>query len=268
MTLNAAECFRLHDRGAIAPGLRADVAVVGDLEQFDVRLTLRGGVPVGEMERPAAPEIDAVRASMQVAGLSAEVLRVHADGDSARVRLIEIQPGQLLTGSGEATLPVVGGAVQTDPERDIAKLAVIERHRGSGRVGLGFVRGLGLREGAMASTVAHDSHNLVVAGMSDAAILRAARALVDAGGGTCVAREHEVVGLLPLPIGGLMSDRPLQEIAAGVRDLQEAAEALGSPLDDALMTLSFLALPVIPSLKLTDRGLVDVERFELVDLLL
>lgn len=266
VTLNAAECFRLHDRGAIAPGLRADITVVEDLEQFEVQMTLRGGNPVSEIDDPTEPEIGAVRGSMTVAELTEASLRIEGGGERARVRVIEIVPGQVLTAAGEAELSVRDGAVMPDPARDIAKLAVIERHHGSGRVGLGFVRGLGLREGALASTVAHDSHNLMVAGVSDAAMLRAAREVIAAGGGQCAATDAEVRALLPLPIAGLMSDRPLTEVAAVVRRLQDAARELGSRLDDPLMALSFLALPVIPSLKLTDRGLVDVEAFGFVDL--
>ncbi|MFW5868009.1 MAG: adenine deaminase [Armatimonadota bacterium] len=266
LTLNAAECFRLHDRGAIAPGLRADLAVVEDLEEFRVTMTLRGGTPVDEIEDPPEPEIDAVRGSMHVSDLTERSLRVGASGHSARVRVIEVQPGQIVTGAGEAELPVRDGAIQADPGRDIVKLAVIERHHGTGNLGLGFVRGLGLREGALASTVAHDSHNLVVAGATDAAMLRAARAVIDAGGGQGVATDSEVQALLPLPVAGLMSDRPPAEVAREMRALHTAARSIGSALDDPLMALSFLALPVIPKLKLTDRGLVDVERFELVEL--
>ena len=268
VTLNAAEAFRLHDRGAVAPGLRADLAIVEDLREFEVRLTLRGGVPVDEIGDPPEPDTSAARGSMSVTGLSEAALRIEGAGPTARVRVIEVLPGQVLTGAGEAELPVRDDAIMPDPTRDIAKLAVIERHHASGRIGLGFVRGLGLVRGALASTVAHDSHNLLVAGTSDAAMLRAARALIDAGGGQCVATDSEVRALLPLPIGGLMSDRPLAEVAQGVRALHKAARDLGSTLDDPLMALSFLALPVIPRLKLTDRGLVDVDAFDFVQLAL
>ncbi|NLO04312.1 MAG: adenine deaminase [candidate division WS1 bacterium] len=267
-TLNAADCFRLHDRGAVAPGLRADLAVVEDLRDFEVRMTLRGGIPVDEIPDPPEPGIASVRGSMNVAGLSVESFSVPSAGEQARARVIEVVPGQVLTGAGEALLQVRGGLVQPDPERDIAKLAVIERHRGSGRTGLGFVRGLGLTRGALASTVAHDSHNLVVAGVSDEAMLRAARALIEVGGGQCAADDDGVLALLPLPIGGLMSDHALGKVAEGVRAMQMAARQLGSALEDPLMALSFLALPVIPRLKLTDRGLVDVASFDYVPLLL
>lgn len=268
VTLNAAQCHRLHDRGAVAPGLLADLTVVGDLQNFEVRMAFKHGRPVEEIGAPPEPEIARVCGSINVRGLDDRALRIAAAGDSARVRVIEVVPGQIVTRAGEATLPVRDGSVMPDAAQEIAKLAVVERHHGSGRVGLGFVRGIGLCEGALASTVAHDSHNLVLAGMSDEAMLRAARAVIEAGGGQCVATEGEVLALLALPIAGLMSDRALTEVVEGVRSLGEAAKRLGCALDDPLMALSFLALPVIPALKLTDRGLVDVEAFDFTELLL
>jgi adenine deaminase len=156
--------------------------------------------------------------------------------------------------------------VVADPGRDLLKIAVLERHRGTGRVGLGLVRGLGLREGALAGTVAHDHHNLVVAGADDPSMVTAARAVAELGGGLAVGRGQEVVATLALPVGGLMSDRPVERVREELDRVVEAARALGSPLHDPFMALSFLGLEVIPSLKITDRGLVDVDAFELVDL--
>jgi len=145
-------------------------------------------------------------------------------------------------------------------------MAVIERHEGSGRVGLGFVRGLGLRRGAIAGTVAHDHHNLVAIGADDRSLLAAARAVAGAGGGLAAADGDEVLALLPLPIGGLMSDRPYEEVGEGLGALLRAAAKLGAKARDPFMAMSFLALEVIPALKLTDKGLVDVERFQPVPL--
>lgn len=269
VTLNAAEYFRLHDRGAVAPGLRADIAVVEDLERFEVRLTLKSGRLWGEIAEATTEAPAAVCRSVHVADINADNLAVAAPtgAKKVRVRVIEVIPGQLLTGAGEAELAVVDGCVAAAPSRDILGLAVIERHHASGRIGLGFVRGLGLRRGAIASTVAHDSHNLVVAGATPQAMLTAARAVIDMGGGQAVAVEDQVLAVLPLPIAGLMSDRPVEEVAAGVRRLQSAARGLGCTLPDPAMALSFLALPVIPRLKLTDRGLVDVEAFDFVPVL-
>jgi len=152
-----------------------------------------------------------------------------------------------------------------DAERDLAKLAVIERHHGSGRIGLGFVRGFGLKRGALASTVAHDSHNLIVAGMNDADMLLAAQVVKDMGGGLAVVNDGTVLGRLPLPVAGLMSVEKAETTAAALSSLQDLALGLGS-VADPFMTLSFLALPVIPSLKLTDQGLVDVDEFSLTNL--
>jgi adenine deaminase len=158
------------------------------------------------------------------------------------------------------------GEAVADPERDIAKIAVVERHLGTGRIGLGLVRGFGLQRGALASTVAHDAHNVVVVGTSDAAMAFAVRRLANIGGGIIVCDGAEVLAELPLPVAGLLSDAPLDEVVAGSRAVVAAAAELGCKVEAPFQHLSFLALSVIPSLKLTDRGLVDVDRFELVGL--
>ena len=184
---------------------------------------------------------------------------------TAEVRVIGVVPGQIVTEHLRRRLPERHGRLAADPARDIAKLAVVERHHGSGRVGVGFVQGLGLGRGALASTVAHDHHNLVVAGADDESMRAAAAAVVAAGGDLAVAEAERVVATLPLPLAGLMSDRPLAEFRLGLDRLIATAHDLGCA-GDPFMTLAFLALEVIPALKLTDRGLVDVERFELVEL--
>ena len=158
------------------------------------------------------------------------------------------------------------GAATADAERDLAKIAVVERHLGTGRIGLGFVRGFGLRRGAVATTFSHDAHNLVVVGMSDEEMLRAIERAAELGGGLVVVDGEEVTAELPLPIAGLLSDRPLQEVIEGSRAVVAAVHALGSEVESPFQSLAFLALSVIPSLKITDRGLVDVGRFELVPL--
>jgi len=159
---------------------------------------------------------------------------------------------------------VAAGQVVADPARDLLKIAVVERHHGSGNVGLGLVQGIGLERGAMASSVAHDSHNIVVVGVSDEDMHAAVAAIADLGGGQVVVEEGQTKAVVALPIAGLMSDRPLEQVRDGVRGLDEAAKALGCTLPDPFMTLSFLALPVIPELRLTDLGLVDVNRFEIL----
>ena len=184
----------------------------------------------------------------------------------AKVRVIELVPGQILTNGLIADTPIVDGCLAADPERDLARLCVIERHTASGRVGQGLVKGLGLGAGALASSVAHDAHNLVVAGMDHASMLTAAQRVGELGGGLAVARGDEVLGELPLPLAGLMSDRDLAGVLADLKSLRAAAARICA-LEDPFMPLSFLALEVIPKLKLTDLGLVDVEAFSLVELL-
>jgi adenine deaminase len=183
-----------------------------------------------------------------------------------RVRVIGVRPDQLLTDALVMEACVCDGQAVAEPARDLLKMAVIERHGRSGGVGLGFVCGMGIARGALASTVAHDHHNLVVIGADDVSMRTAARAVADAGGGQAVAVGERVVALLPLPIAGLMSDRPIAEVRDQMTRLIGAVRELGSPLHDPFMAMSFLALEVIPSLKLTDAGLVDVEKFEVVPL--
>jgi adenine deaminase len=182
------------------------------------------------------------------------------------VKVIGLVPGQLLTEKLVLPAPVSNGRLAADPARDLLKLAVVERHRGSGNLGLGLVQGFNLKRGALASSVAHDSHNIVVVGANEMDMLVAVEHVIDIKGGLAVASGGRVVADLPLPIAGLISPRPLQEVAQAYRGLQEAYRALGGTLPDPFMALSFLALPVIPALKLTDLGLVDVNRFEVAPL--
>ncbi len=266
-TLNPAEHFGLHDRGAIGPGRRADLLVVEDLVDPVADQVYSAGILVAEKGRPlawaAAPSPTPPRPSMEVQWDQVE-LTIPAKAGMARV--IQAIPNQIVTGSLEVTPTVRDGLVVADPERDLLKMVVVERHRGSGRVGLGLVTGVGLKEGAMAGTVAHDHHNLVAIGVDDASILSALRGAAEVGGGLSVARGEEVLALLSLPVGGLMSPAPIQEIRVGLEGVVRAARSLGSPLHDPFMAMSFLALEVIPSLKLTDQGLVDVEAFRPVGL--
>ena len=269
-TLNTAEWFRLWDRGAIAPGKRADLVVFSDLADLRAEQVFVGGQLVaqdGEMVvgRSAAPVDDAaVRPSVRV---NWETLDLRVPAQGTRMRVIGAAGDQVITESRTLAPTVREGLVVADPERDLLKMAVIERHRGTGNVGLGFVQGVGLKRGAIATTVCHDHHNLVVIGVDDTSMLTAARAVAAMGGGEVVAEGDRVLGSLALPIAGLMSDRPVEEVRQGHDAVLRSASAdLGCSLHDPLMTMSFLALEVIPSLKLTDQGLVDVEQFALVDL--
>ena len=191
-------------------------------------------------------------------------LRVEANG--TRMRVIEIIPDQLVTRTGIARAAVRDDLAVADPKRDLLKIAVIERHRGIGRTGIGFLRGMGLRQGAIASSVAHDAHNIVVVGANDEDMRTAVGSVVAMGGGLAIVSAGDVLASLALPIAGLMSPAPIAATASQMDALLAAAQKLGTSLTDPFMTLSFLALPVIPALKITDHGLVDVDRFAVVPL--
>jgi adenine deaminase len=252
----------LEQLGAVAPGYRADVLVLPDLESFVPDAVLKGGRPPAAIPRAEVP--DWVRHTVRIGAFGPEMFRVAWSGGSARV--IGIVPGQIVTDSLVDEPALRAGEAIADAARDLAKIAVIERHLGTGRVGIGFVRGFGLERGAIASTVAHDAHNVVVVGMNDASMAAAVRRLANRGGGIVVVDGAEVLAELPLPVAGLLSDAPLDEVVAASRAVVEAARGLGCALDSPFQHLAFLALSVIPSLKLTDHGLVDVDRFELVPL--
>jgi adenine deaminase len=269
-TLHPARAHGLMDRGAVAPGLRADLVLLEDLETFrparvykDGRLVATGG-RAEPFARPPIP--DRVRETMRCAPLPADAFAIAAESD--RVRVIETVPGQLITLAREVEPAVRDGLVVADPERDIAKIAVVERHHATGRVGKGLVRGFALSTGAFASTVAHDAHNVVIVGVTDADMTACAARLQEIGGGIVVARDGAVRGELALPVAGLLSDQPVEDVVARLEELQDMLHEQGVRDRAPFMTLSFLALSVIPALKITDRGLVDVERFELVPLAL
>jgi adenine deaminase len=248
--------------GAIAPGYQADLLLLPDLERFEPERVLKRGRAVGEIERPVVPEW--VKQTIRIRPLAARDFAVSWEGGTARV--IGVVPDQIVTEALVEEPTVAEGKVVADPERDLAKIAVVERHLGTGRIGLGLVRGFGLRAGALASTIAHDAHNIVVVGMSDADMHHAVLRLAELGGGIAVAADGKVQAELPLPVAGLLSDRPLAEVVAATRACVEAARELGCEVPSPFQSLAFLALSVIPSLKITDRGLVDVDRFELVPL--
>lgn len=266
-TLHTARAYSLPDLGAIAPGYRADLLVISDLDSLkiakvyvDGRLVAEDGCCAVDLPRHTATE---VRGTMRV---NLERLSFRIPVGRGVARAIGVIPDQAVTEDRRVEPRIEGGEVISDLDQDLLKLAVVERHRGTGNIGLGLVQGVGLKGGALASTVAHDSHNVVVVGTNDVDMRAAVAALVDMGGGQVVVEDGQVLASLPLRIAGLISDRPLAEVAEKARELGRAARSLGCVLPATFMTLSFLALPVIPSLKLTDRGLVDVDRFEIVDL--
>ena len=251
-TLNPAAWHGLRNLGAVAPGYQADLLVLPDLDGVVPDVVLKRGRPVAEIPRPEVPEW--VKHTVRVQHVGAQDFALPPlDG---RVRVIGVVPGQIVTDA----------LVEDYPAEDVAKIAVVERHLGTGRIGLGLVRGFGLRSGAIASTIAHDAHNIVVVGMDDDDMARAVTRLAELGGGEVVVEERGVRAELPLPIAGLLSDAPLETVLEQSHACREAARKLGCDLPAPFQTMSFLALSVIPSLKITDRGLVDVDSFELVPL--
>jgi adenine deaminase len=261
-SLNPALWHELHELGAIAPGFQADILVLPDLSSFEPELVLKRGRPLADFARSEVPEW--VKHTVRTEPIEPARFRIPWNGGRARV--IGLIPDQIVTESLTEEPRVVDGEAVADGERDLAKIAVIERHLGTGRVGLGFVRGFGLRRGALGSTVAHDAHNIVVVGIDDADMAHAVARLRELGGGIVAVEGGEVVAELPLPVGGLLSEAPLAEVVARSRACSEAAERLGCTGASPFLTMSFLALSVIPKLKITDRGLIDVDRFEVVPL--
>lgn len=275
-SLHAADHYRQGDRGGIAPGRCADLIVFDDLADIRPRAVYFQGEEIARdgVLTVAIPEVD--DAVMRVArtpsvhlpaGLGIESFAMPIEGDPAKlIRVIGADPHQLVTAELQRPPCVRDGRYVADPDTDLLKLAVIARHGVTDRIGLGFVSGFGFAEGALASTVGHDSHNLSIVGTNDEDMLVAARELERVGGGQCVVRRGEVLAVLPLPIAGLISDADAETIIEQQRGLVAASKAIGCPLDDPFMPLSFLTLPVIPKLKLTDLGLVDVELFAVVPL--
>lgn len=265
VTLNVANYFGLGNRGAVAPGYRADLVLFDDLRDIRVKDVLYGGRSNGDapffaegLKQQKESNYPAVFDSVHVA-LDQLSFQIPAEGKVARV--IRIQKDELITASVELAMESCGGLVESDISRDIVKLAVIERHQATGNMGLGFVQGLGLSQGALASTVGHDSHNITVIGTNDRDMELVVRSIVQQGGGLAIGCDGELVAQLTLDIAGLMASTDAEVLADTFAGLLRAAKGLGVQVDDPFMLMSFLALPVIPHLKMTDLGLVDVDNF-------
>lgn len=262
-TLNPAQHYNLKERGAVAPGYLADLVVVDNLENFGVEMVFKAGRLVVHRGKNlwTAPEYDGTgfTGTFEIPDLSGRFV-LNPPSGARLVKVIEVIPNQVLTGS--VTLPIES-ALQ-DP--DINLLSVVERHGRSGGMKVGLVKGFGLTRGALASSVAHDSHNLIVVGKDPTSMETAARRVAEMKGGMAVSDGEAVLASLALPVAGLMSPQPAAQVAADHEALEAAARTLGSSLPAPFMTLSFLALPVIPELRLTDKGLVDVNDFSIVDM--
>ena len=260
-TINPAMYHRLWRLGAVAPGYQADILVLDDLKSFRPRQVLKRGAP------PVSARLDVPEWVRQTVNLGpVDEMSFRIPSGPKKIRVIRVIPAQLLTGEDTVEPCVRDGQLVADPSHDLVKIAVLERHHATGRVGLGFATNVGLKRGAFASTVAHDAHNVVVLGVDDRDMAACAARLAEIGGGIVIAEGGRAVEELPLPIAGLMSDRPLAEVHERLRSMERRLAAMGSTMASPFMTLSFLALSVIPELKITDRGLVDVGRFELVPL--
>jgi len=265
-TINTAEYFRLDGLGGIAPGYLANLIVLSDLSKLQIdmvfyrgRLVAREGEPLFALHQPTGKRLTN---SVNIKPFTVEALGLRASGETELV--IEIVPGQIITRKRMEKVKVSDGFVVPDTDHDILKLAVVERHKATGNIGVGLVMGFGLKRGALASSIAHDSHNIVAVGTSDEDILTAVKEIERLQGGLVVAAEGKALASLALPIAGLLSDEPLEVVVDKLEKLEQLAKDLGTRLPSPFATLSFLALPVIPELRLTDLGLVDVNEFRLV----
>jgi adenine deaminase len=270
-TINTARYYRLRNHGAIAPRYWADFIVFDDLAKFQIKRVYKKGALVaenGKYLREKTPSTEEPRSTMNLSYRAPGDFEVRVPSAGAKkIRVIEIVPHQIVTKEILETPRSLDGQIVSDIERDILKLVVVERHRATGNVGVGFVRGFGLKRGALGSTVAHDAHNVVVVGVTDSDIVAAIQALETMRGGQVAIADGKIEAALPLPIAGLVSDQPLESVMEKIVELKAAAMRLGCGLDAPFMSLSFLSLSPIPALKLTDQGLVDAVNLKLTTLI-
>lgn len=269
-TLNAAEYFRLDDLGAIAPGYRADIVTFDHLSRFQIKKVFKDGVLVAEDGKILLPSMarttlsSPLRRKLRIKAMKREDLLLRSDQPLAKV--IQLIPGQIVTKKMMKKVVLKDGVAYPNLKEDVIKIIVVERHRATGNMGIGFVQGFGLKKGAIGSTVAHDSHNLIIVGTNDLDILKTIEVIQSMGGGLAAVSDGKALASLPLPIAGLMAEVSVAEVNKRLENLLRAARSLGCRIPDPFMVLSFLSLPVIPELKITDKGLVDVNKFKIVPL--
>ncbi len=268
-TLNTAEYFRLDTLGAIAPGYRADLISFDHMGRFQIKKVFKDGILVAENGKMLLRSIGSsasvkfkLKQALRIKSVNRNSFLIRSTQPLAKV--IQLIPDQIVTKKAIKKVILKDGVSYPDIKEDILKIAVVERHRGTGNIGIGFVQGFGLKRGAIGSTVAHDSHNLVIVGTNDQDILKVVATVQKMGGGLVAVSNGKVLADLPLPIGGLMAEASVSQVHRSLERLKQVTRDLGCKLPDPFMTLSFLSLPVIPELKITDKGLVDVNQFKIV----
>lgn len=273
VTINVAQCFQLdHEMGSVAPSKCADLVLIDDLNTCHVTDVFIDGELVaqnGKLTVDFAPYTYPEKAvnSVHLDKLTANAFKVDCAGVQANVHAIEIIPARVGTFDKVVTLPVRNGGIEADPEQDVLKVAVFERHKRTGTVGKGFTKGFGIRRGALAQTVAHDAHNLLVVGSNDEDMALAANTLIECGGGLAAVLDGKVLSVVPLPIAGLMSDQSIEEMSAAIEKMEQTWEKMGSTLPSPFMTMALIPLACLPETRLTNRGLVDCRTFEFLDLI-
>ena len=274
VTINVAQCFQLdHDMGSVTPSKCADLVLIDNLQECHVTEVFIDGELVAQngkmlVQFPPYTYPEKALHSVHLDKVTQESFRIPAVGESATARVMEVIPARVGTYEKHLTLPIIDGNLSADSKQDVLKVAVFERHKQTGTVGYGFTKGFGIKKGALAQTVAHDAHNLLVVGSNDQDMALAANTLIECGGGLCAVVDGEVVGVVPLPIAGLMSDKPLEEMSVSVEKLEQAWKDMGSALPSPFMTMALLPLACLPELRLTNKGLVDCCSFQFVDLLI
>lgn len=272
VTINVAQCFQLdHEMGSVAPSKCADFVLIDELESCHVTDVFIDGEHVakdGKVIVEFAPYTYSEKAlnSVHLDKLAEADFAIPCEGESAKVHAIEIIPAKVGTFDTIVTLPVIEGGIVADPEQDVLKAVVFERHKRTGTVGKGFTKGFGIKRGALAQTVAHDAHNLLVVGSNDADMALAANTLIECGGGLVAVLDGKVLSVVELPIAGLMSDKPIDEMSASIEKMEQTWAEMGSTLPSPFMTMALIPLACLPETRLTNRGLVDCRTFEFIDL--